>query len=527
MSTKTLSKAEISKSNLSDENEMPKASSSKFSKIASINPRIKELMNDKIFQYYFVVYYNSKEYSEFKNLPDQEKLSFMISLYFFIMKDVTKNNLFDLKTVTTEEQMNNINGEILDRLLMLKDGSAKKRIINTMNIFNINNITEQGSHKAKFQSILDKYKLNDALLDKLNSNNNWNQYRSSNLANNTINVNIASNTLKYRDRDLEDKIINNMNNSSFYKNSIIQPIQNYSQKTTPLPIHSMPLLLNNNKDNSNNNIIGFMPSSFSLKKLSQTKKNSFVKIDYNEVSLENLGQINQGNFYINTDQNKEIDFTSEKSVYFSNPNGIQKDNSSHYIICNTKKFKHPNNKSEFTTQLNYKTLVNPHQVSTIKYNYSNTKASNGKFKGNSQKSINFRSNRRNCGYQGRNPNEKVIHDIVLLNQSINDTKLNVILTRKNSMPEDMNEIINKLFFDYDNNNNEMNTIITLNTNEANKIGILLIDFIRLEKKYNEILNSKTQLQKKYENNIFGFNKYRSNIETKLNDSKLFLQANVV
>ena len=48
-------------------------------------PRLNELLNDHIFQYYFRIHFNSKEYSKFKYFSENEKINIMIDLYFYIM----------------------------------------------------------------------------------------------------------------------------------------------------------------------------------------------------------------------------------------------------------------------------------------------------------------------------------------------------------------------------------------------------------------------------------------------------------
>ena len=96
--------------NYNNNTSSPKLTNKTLSKNTNSHPRTKELINDKVFQYFFDTYFNSKEYNEFRTLTDLEKLNFMIDLYFFIMVDNNKDSIFDLKETNTEEQLNNING---------------------------------------------------------------------------------------------------------------------------------------------------------------------------------------------------------------------------------------------------------------------------------------------------------------------------------------------------------------------------------------------------------------------------------
>ena len=48
-------------------------------------PRLNELINDEIFQYYYRTHFNSKEYSRFKNYSENDKLNIIIYLYFYLI----------------------------------------------------------------------------------------------------------------------------------------------------------------------------------------------------------------------------------------------------------------------------------------------------------------------------------------------------------------------------------------------------------------------------------------------------------
>ena len=138
-----------------------KLTSRTMSNKMTFHPRMKELINDKIFQYFFTSYFNSKEYSEFRSLTELERLNFMIDLYFFIMVDINKDNIFDLKELNTEEQLKNIQGEIMDRILMLKDEVSRRNIVYSMKQYNICSISEQNNINNRLQEILNKYKFDN------------------------------------------------------------------------------------------------------------------------------------------------------------------------------------------------------------------------------------------------------------------------------------------------------------------------------------------------------------------------------
>ena len=67
-----------------------------------------ELINDSIFQFFFQQYFKSKDFHEFKNLNDIEKLNFMIDLYFYVICD---NNNDDNNSINNNNNSNIITDE--------------------------------------------------------------------------------------------------------------------------------------------------------------------------------------------------------------------------------------------------------------------------------------------------------------------------------------------------------------------------------------------------------------------------------
>ena len=74
-------------------------------------PRINELISNKIFQHFFKLYYESSDYGEFKLINDSEKLCFMIDLFFYIIIYINKYIIFDnlLEKLSNKKYLFNIN----------------------------------------------------------------------------------------------------------------------------------------------------------------------------------------------------------------------------------------------------------------------------------------------------------------------------------------------------------------------------------------------------------------------------------
>ena len=414
-----------------------KLTSRTMSNKITFHPRMKELINDKIFQYFFTSYFNSKEYSEFRSLTELERLNFMIDLYFFIMVDINKDNIFDLKELNTEEQLKNIQGEIMDRILMLKDEVSRRKIVYSMKQYNICSISEQNNINNRLQEILNKYKFD-------NYNNIMNDI----------------------DNEFSDEEAN-------------------PKKTKQ---YSMPFLSSEtNPSNRNHTKIetkSIQKTNVYTNPTRMEQSKSFIKIEYGKVQLVKMGAIKKTNQYKLMDNSKEISYTPDKTVLISKNNNIKETNVTHYV-CNPKlkKIKHPNF-SEFVTPLSYKSLTNPKKVSIITKENIFTKGSSSNYQitnNNNSSLVSLNKTSRNIGTKKVN-NSIYIEDSVIFNQMMMNQQHNIILERSRNNNTEMNELLYKLYF------NEEEPII-LNKNELNKIGLLLIELVQKEKEQNKTFST--------------------------------------
>ena len=79
-------------------------------------PRLNELLNDQIFQYYFRTRLKSKDYNKFKYYNETEKLNFMIELYFYIM-DQANLNITEEEIIQENNEIENENEDGVDKLI--------------------------------------------------------------------------------------------------------------------------------------------------------------------------------------------------------------------------------------------------------------------------------------------------------------------------------------------------------------------------------------------------------------------------
>ena len=288
-------------------------------------------------------------------------------------------------------------------------------------------------------------------------------YNDDNIKNTEEKYNLTNYTIKERKfinmTNLNFK--NNIRSSSSTENMKI-PFKNFEQKN----------VLNTTKSIYNNNH-------------NLSKTNSFLKIDFGKINFEKIGTIKKGNFYdLNDEDIKEILFTTGKYIYFSNNNNIFENNFTNYICNNNfNKLNHP-----YISPLNYKCLINPKKTNII------------------QNRNNFFNNSKPI----------MIEDRLVLSQNNINNIVNNILLIKNKDKYDMNDLLSKLYCLDEN-------IIILNKNEVNKIGILLIKYVQLEKEINnlntKIYKEKEQIEKLKEI----ISKYSNSLSDRLNESQKFLQ----
>lgn len=455
------------KENISNNNISRKLSSRTISNKIIYHPRMKELINDKIFQYFFTSYFNSKEYSEFRTLSDLEKLNFMIDLYFFIMVEINKDTIFDLKDLNTEEQINNIKGEIMDRILMLKDEISRRNIIQAMNRYNICSINEQHELSDKLQKILNKYKFENYFAEHENIENEVSnkvkQYSMPLLSNTNNNI------LTTRNNQMETRTLNKTTNAYYNNNTLNSKID---------------------------------------------KSKSFIKIEFGKVNLLKLGVIKKGTYYKLMENSKEICFTPEKTILISKNNNIRESNIIHYI-CNTKlkKFKHPNF-AEFVTPLNYKTLSNPKKVSVVSKNSYGFKHNNVLNIGGNMSMVSLNKTKNNLqNLNSKNMNNVFIEDNIIFNQNLMSQMQNNLILEKSKNTQEMNNLISKIYF-----NDEEE--VTFNKNEINKIGLLLLEYVQnSQKNMNGEKNLIKERMNKFEKSILDVT---NSIESRIKDSHKFI-----
>jgi hypothetical protein len=116
--------------------------------------------------------------------------------------------------------------------------------------------------------------------------------------------------------------------------------------------------------------------------------------------------------------------------------------------------------------------------------------------------------------------EDIVYDDNILKQN-NRNSIFVVKTKQTDN-ENTNEIIKKLFED-----NESD-IITLNKNEINKIGILLIDYIRNEEEKKKVLNTDRSISARSRNigqsGVFNLEMENTlkQIQNRIEESKKFI-----
>ena len=127
------------------------------SKSATI-PRLNELLNDQIFQYYFRRHFNTREYSKFKLFSENEKINIMIDLYFYIMNKANTNNNYIEEEQLNEydydnENENNGIDKLLDNLLVLDNNQSRLNVIDKMKEYNLFSLNDVNSYNDRFNKI--------------------------------------------------------------------------------------------------------------------------------------------------------------------------------------------------------------------------------------------------------------------------------------------------------------------------------------------------------------------------------------
>ena len=259
-------------------------------------PRLNELLNDTIFQYYFRTHFNSKEYSKFKLYTENEKLNIMIDLYFYIMNK--SNNHFIEKEPMNEYDIDNENenenndlGRLLDNLLVLDNNQSRLNVIEKMKEYKLFSLNDDNNYTERFNKIINKYK------NGLNNNDNdetINYYydkdrENSTNMNNKTNLNSLTNVnLHFNSKPLSTTKYNIGNNTDYspvkYKTlskiNVITNYPNYNNLNDDLKTSNDGGNTNTNTHNIYNEIISPLK-----------KDNIYDKISLSNVKLIKLGKM--------------------------------------------------------------------------------------------------------------------------------------------------------------------------------------------------------------------------------------------
>jgi hypothetical protein len=366
-------------------------------------PRLNELLNDNIFQFYFRSRLKSKEYNKFRYYNEIEKLNFIIDLYFYVMNQANFNEEENI-LVENYENENNENDDgvdkLVDNVLILDNNQSRMNIIEKMKEYKLFDLNWENSYAERFNKILNKYR------NGINNNDNEE----------TINY---YKTDKVRDTNIENN--KNLTNINFKSKANVKT--NNNEQT--LNNNEESKIDNENEENYYKNILlmNRLPSIYDKIKISNIK---FLKLGKLRIK-----KLNSNNNYNKEDKINERDFVEpEEFEIKSKKNNIQ--------INELDKFR--TSKSKIYSKLKY-------NISPLLINTDN--------------------------------NEIIIQEPMIISQSNKDfCKLNLLL-KKQINENETDELIKKIY-QYDENNT------SFNKNEINKIGIIILNYIRLEKKYESI-----------------------------------------
>ena len=366
-------------------------------------PRLNELLNDNIFQFYFRSRLKSKEYNKFRYYNEIEKLNFIIDLYFYVMNQANFNEEENI-LVENYENENNENDDgvdkLVDNVLILDNNQSRMNIIEKMKEYKLFDLNWENSYAERFNKILNKYR------NGINNNDNEE----------TINY---YKTDKVRDTNIENN--KNLTNINFKSKANVKT--NNNEQT--LNNNEESKMDNENEENYYKNILlmNRLPSIYDKIKISNIK---FLKLGKLRIK-----KLNSNNNYNKEDKINEKDFIEpEEFEIKSKKNNIQ--------INELNKFR--TSKSKIYSKLKY-------NISPLLINTDN--------------------------------NEIIIQEPMIISQSNKDfCKLNLLL-KKQINENETDELIKKIY-QYDENNT------SFNKNEINKIGIIILNYIRLEKKYESI-----------------------------------------
>ena len=390
-------------------------------------PRLNELINDEIFQYYFRTHFNSKEYSRFKYYSENEKLNIIIDLYFYVMnRDIEKDQIIEYNNNNYDidnENENDYIEKIFDNLLVLDNNQSRLNVIEKMKEYKLFTLNDENSYNNRFNKILNRYKNG-------NDEETINYYYDRTDKNRDNNIN-TNNNLNNRMNDGSNSNINYKPLSATKFNIETISNNNNTDSVGKYKTQSLMYLNPNNNFNENmikdNNIFNEISKPF-------IKNNIYDKINISNIQMIKLGKIRKKKINLEEDNNY--------MKYLLNLNDFEIKSKKNDI--EEKEIKNNND------SINYKQLK-PNINSKIKNNIS---------------PIIYNID-----------NNKIIYQepLIITQSNIDNCKMNLLL-KKQCNEGETNELIKKIYeFEGDN--------ISFNKNEINKIGILLLNYIQLEKKF--------------------------------------------
>jgi hypothetical protein len=260
-------------------------------------PRLNELINDEIFQYYFRTHFNSKEYSRFKYYSENEKLNIIIDLYFYVMnRDIEKeqiieynNNNYDIDN----ENENDYIEKIFDNLLVLDNNQSRLNVIDKMKEYKLFSFNDDNSYNNRFNKILNRYKNG-------NDEESINYYYNGTDKNRDNNIN-TNNNLNNRMNDVSYSNLNNKPLSAIKFNVKTISNNNNTDSLGKYKTQSLMYLNPNNYDN-----INMIKDNNKFNEISRPfiKSNIYDKINISNVQMIKLGKIRKKKKKLKKNNNK-------------------------------------------------------------------------------------------------------------------------------------------------------------------------------------------------------------------------------
>ena len=321
-------------------------------------------------------------------------------------------------------------------------------VLEKMKEYKLFSLNDENNYNDRFNKIINKYK------NGINNDNNetinyyYNKTDKNGDNNNINNINNINNKMSYTNINYNSKPLSRTkfniktisNNNNDYS-----PVKYKTQTNMNINDNDNDDIRNNNEND--NNIINIYNEIIGPYK----KVNIYDKINISNIKMLKLGKMRKKKLIIdenNDNNNHYIQYLLLPDEYEikSKKNDIEENKIDPYLYNNQNR-----------TISNYK-ILKPNINAKIKKNISHIISNDNDY------------------------NEIIIQEPLILCQSnIDNCKMNLLLKKQVNEGE-TNELIKKIYqFEGDN--------INFNKNEINKIGILLLNYIKLEKKYNIIETS--------------------------------------